>query len=235
MSAAENIRYPDPGHNRKGRPVTRGRLRPLDTPLLSRTLSGSTTSTSSTVFTLSPPTDGSGSDSEQEGIFKFRPPPPEPIAENKEHQQWLHQEFGIPYPSRRPRTPTMSRASNRPNHIPLPPSSMTRVSPNGSPGAAPPLASPTSPRSGFLSGFMSRSRSRANTVTGRNSPRLEQPDPMTRATARRDGGGVTRSVSTPVVAAEERKCIKDSTDDSACTYWTTHRSYRSHTPSAART
>lgn len=111
----------------------------------------------------------------------------------------------------------MSRpsSSHHPTHIPLPPPTYPRTpnggSPSGTPAPAQPLASPTSPRSSFLPSFI-RNRSRAATITGRNSPRTEQPDPL--ATTRtisnalptinsasagggRDGGGVTRSVSTP--------------------------------------
>lgn len=207
-TADQKIKYPEPGQDRKGRPVTRGRHRPLDRPLLERCLSG-TERVSRThhgnsrlkVFEHSPPEDGSSSESEQESIFKFRPPTREQLSEQErvaaEHREWLHYEFGIPFP----RHYTMSRASNRPNHIAMPPAAMSRISPNGSPGATAPLASPTSPRSGFLSTIMGRTRSRANTVTGRNSPRQEVADPMARA-PRRDGGGVTRSVSTPVVVAD---------------------------------
>ena len=307
IADTKKVKNPNPGYDRKGRPVTRGALRPSERPLLERCLSGSTsssllssrscdppaypyhrstfrpitgygsaspfgaasriTSTATAtgarralqVFSRLPrigedPDPGSSSDSEPESLFKFRPPTFEQLTEQErvasEHREWLNREFGIPFPrhlrtsrhthtrQRRisvddplntsPRTDrslqthigdtegskagTMSRASNpnRPNHIPMPPAGMTRASPNGSPGGpgGAPLASPASPRSGFLSGLMSRSRSRANTVTGRNSPRQEQMDPMARAGAsvgpvRRDGGGVTRSVSTPIAATEE--------------------------------
>ncbi|KAL7422389.1 hypothetical protein Q5752_003035 [Cryptotrichosporon argae] len=110
----------------------------------------------------------------------------------------------------------MSRPQPRPTHIALPASSR-------SPAASPqptPMLSPTSPRASFLGSLM-RTRSRAATVTnalagavvGRtSSPTVEAGNPMNGTGGggagaglaphrSRDGGGVTRSVSTPLTTA----------------------------------
>lgn len=115
-------------------------------------------------------------------------------------------------------TSVMSRTtnSNRPTHIPLPTTPYIPRSPTGSPLPTP--ASPTSPRSSFLPSFM-RTRSRAATLTtravGATSPSAEMPNPLVGSNIRngvngardlslgrgevvRDGGSVTRSISTPV-------------------------------------
>jgi hypothetical protein len=112
----------------------------------------------------------------------------------------------------------MSRpaSSTRPTQINLPHSSLSGRSPVSSPAtttSAAPL-SPTSPRSSFLPSFI-RSRSRAATMTGQrggtSSPSQEVENPLSSVTSSprgplrdastapnlRDGGGVTRSVSTP--------------------------------------
>ncbi|ORY29663.1 hypothetical protein BCR39DRAFT_558997 [Naematelia encephala] len=135
-----------------------------------------------------------------------------------------HHRFGLHFPHPRPvpeeqshipPSTTMSRSTshNRPTHIPLPNSPLV---PDGSTAAPPlPLASPTSPRSSFLPSFM-RQRSRAATLTSANrggatSPTVEAVNPLAGTNSRashsrepstsansRDGGGVTRSISTPV-------------------------------------
>lgn len=109
----------------------------------------------------------------------------------------------------------MSRpgTSQRPSYIALPSTPFGRSpygSPLNTPGGNPapaPIASPTSPRNSFLPSFM-RNRSRAATITGRGaSPNVEAPNPLAGTMSRgsgsntstgRDGGGVTRSVSTPI-------------------------------------
>lgn len=102
----------------------------------------------------------------------------------------------------------MSRSGStpRPTHIPLPTAQFQRTD-GSQPGSPGPIVSPTSPRNSFIPSFI-RNRSRANTTSGR-SPRVEVPDPMNRINGGgaaagsvinglgRDGGGVTRSVSTP--------------------------------------
>ncbi len=114
---------------------------------------------------------------------------------------------------------TMSRTAsghNRPTHIALPTSPFVAQSPNGSPLPTPTggMASPASPRNSFLPSFMNmRTRNRAATLSnprGATSPSAELSNPMgaptTRGESSRDllagpasrGGGVTRTVSTPV-------------------------------------
>jgi hypothetical protein len=107
---------------------------------------------------------------------------------------------------------TMSRASSRPTHIPMPAANGVNGngsrSPNGSPLPTPHGAtSPTSPRNSFLPSFI-RTRSRAATLTGgrggRSSPTVEASNPLgSRPAVSRtpshtgESTHVTRSVSTP--------------------------------------
>jgi len=108
---------------------------------------------------------------------------------------------------------TMSRASARPTHIPMPTANGVNAngsrSPNGSPLPTPQGAtSPTSPRNSFLPSFI-RTRSRAATLTGgrggRSSPTVEASNPLggSRPAVSRtpshtgESTHVTRSVSTP--------------------------------------
>jgi hypothetical protein len=107
---------------------------------------------------------------------------------------------------------TMSRASSRPTHIPMPTANGVNGngsrSPNGSPLPTPHGAtSPTSPRNSFLPSFI-RTRSRAATLTGgrggRSSPTVEASNPLgNRPAVSRtpshtgESTHVTRSVSTP--------------------------------------
>ncbi|WWC63543.1 uncharacterized protein I303_106146 [Kwoniella dejecticola CBS 10117] len=114
--------------------------------------------------------------------------------------------------------PTSSSA--RPTHIPMPPNNNSGFSPSGTPLATPPIgggaASPASPRHSFL-GFM-RTRGRSNTLNNVNqaqqtpvSPSLDRTAPGSRNGSSREGsqgptsrephtggGGVTRSISTPL-------------------------------------
>jgi hypothetical protein len=120
------------------------------------------------------------------------------------------------HPYTQPR-PIMSRATNRPTHIPMPNSPFNGRSPNGTPlptpgtgagaGTGTGPTSPTSPRSSFLPSFI-RTRSRAATLTGagrgRASPTVEAANPLGPTASRSGGGaaltegmGVTRSVSSP--------------------------------------
>lgn len=117
--------------------------------------------------------------------------------------------------------PIMSRATNRPTHIPMPNSPFNGRSPNGTPlptpnpnaNAASGATSPTSPRSPFIPSFI-RTRSRAATLTGagrgRASPTVEAANPLGQTPSRSGAGagvgmpavmaegmGVTRSVSSP--------------------------------------